>query len=131
MMPGLLDISLPTSTSPFRSLSKHKCYVLVIVIIHSHHLYLQEMNQYWTMSSKDVILQKAVQNPETYHSDFLSGPIDNDMALATCFDWKSSWCYHNNCNNNIYKGLKEKESNIIKNNQINFEHLLMEKFHLF
>ena len=72
------------------------------------------MNQYWTMSSKDVIVQKALQNPETYHSDFLSGPIDNDMALATCFDWKSSWCYLNNCNNNIYKGLKKKESKITK-----------------
>ena len=72
------------------------------------------MNQYWTMSSKDAILQKAVQSPETYHSDFLSGPSDNDMALASWFDWKSSWCYLNNCNNNIYKGLKEKDSKIIK-----------------
>ena len=83
------------------------------------------------MFSGDILRQKAVQSPETYHSDFLSGPSDNDMALSTWFDWKSSWCYLNNCNNNIYKGLKEKESNIIKNNQINFEHLLMEKFHLF
>ena len=66
------------------------------------------------MSSKEAIHQKAVQNPETYHSDFLSAPIDNDMALATWFDWKSSWCYLNNCNNNIYKGLKKKESKITK-----------------
>ena len=66
------------------------------------------------MSPKAAILQKALQNPETYHSDFLSGPSYNDMALATWFDWKSSWCYLNNCNNNIYKGLKEKDSKIIK-----------------
>ena len=54
------------------------------------------------MSSKALLLHKAVQNPEIYHPDFLSGPTDKDMSLASVLERKSSWCYLNTCNNNIY-----------------------------
>ena len=54
------------------------------------------------MYSGDILRQKAVQSPEDYHPDFLVGPMDRDMTLAMVLDWKSSWCYFNNCNNNIY-----------------------------
>ena len=59
------------------------------------------------MSSKALLLHKAVQNPEIYHPDFLSGPTERDMSLASVLERKSSWCYLNNCNNNIY--YKDKE----------------------
>ena len=57
-----------------------------------------------------------MQNPEIYHPDFLSGPVDGDMSLATVLDRKSSWCYFNNCNNNIYN----KDKNVTEDDMASF-----------
>ena len=68
------------------------------------------------MYSGDILRQKAVQSPEDYHPDFLVGPMDRDMTLAMVLDWKSSWCYFNNCNNNIYN----KDKNVTEDDMASF-----------
>ena len=49
-----------------------------------------------------LLLHKAVQNPETYNPDLLSGPTDRDLPMAVALERKAAWCYLNRCNNNIY-----------------------------
>ena len=45
-------------------------------------LELQDVNQYWTMTSKQLLLHKAVQSPHDYFPDYISGPMDRDRSLT-------------------------------------------------
>ena len=65
-------------------------------------MFIQELNEYWTDNLKVLLLHKAVQNPEVYNPDLLTGPTDRDLSLALALERKAAWCYLNRCNNNIY-----------------------------
>ena len=45
-------------------------------------LELQDVIQYWTMTSKQLLLHKAVQSPNDYFPDYISGPMDRDRSLT-------------------------------------------------
>ena len=64
-----------------------------------HHL---DMAKYWTMQKGQLLLYKSIQNPDIYQEDFVSGPMDRDAGLSLALHRRATWCYVNQCYNNIY-----------------------------
>ena len=99
------------------------------------------------MNDKQLLLYKSVQNPGTFISDYISGPMNRDKTLSAVlekrakyaayhynifkiFFWTGNnnncvyrWCYFNKCDNNIYS---EEEKNRTK--VINFPELIKKFF---
>ena len=42
----------------------------------------QDCIQYWTMRAEQLLLHKAVQNPDNYCPDYISGPMNRDRSLT-------------------------------------------------
>ena len=61
-----------------------------------------DMVRFWTTSMEQLLLMKSLQNPDTFHHDFISGPIVPDYRLTMTLEQRAGWCFNNNCNNNIY-----------------------------
>jgi len=51
-----------------------------------------------------MLFVKSVQNPVTYHQDFLAGPTEKDRSMAKTLFRHAKWCYEVKCKNNIYYG---------------------------
>ena len=62
----------------------------------------QDLIQFWTMTAAELLMTKTVQNPQTYHMDYISGPMNRDYDLSMALHKKARWCYQNKCYNNIY-----------------------------
>ena len=103
------------------------------------------------MNDKQLLLYKSVQNPGTFISDYISGPMNRDKTLSAVLEerakyaayayhynifkifliiWTGNnnncvyrWCYFNKCDNNIYS---EEEKNRTK--VINFPELIKKFF---
>lgn len=71
----------------------------------AEHLKIQHQDciQYWTMRAEQLLLHKAVQNPDNYCPDYISGPMNRDRSLTMALHRRASWCYKNKCQNNIYR----------------------------
>ena len=65
-----------------------------------HHL---DITKYWTMKKGQLLLYKSIQNPDIYHEDFVSGPMERDSGLSLALHRRSRWCYLNKCYNNVYQ----------------------------
>ena len=62
-----------------------------------------DMDQYWTIHSGKLLLYKSLQNPDIYHEDFVSGPMDKDLDLSMAIHRRARWCHVYKCYNNIYQ----------------------------
>jgi hypothetical protein len=57
----------------------------------------------WSIPKEKLLLSKSVQNPAIYQKDFLSGPMERDLALSQALHRRATWCHVNSCFNNIYQ----------------------------
>ena len=62
-----------------------------------------DMIKYWTPRPYQLLLYKSVQNPDIYHEDFVSGPMNREHDLSLALHRKATWCYLNKCYNNVYR----------------------------
>jgi len=62
----------------------------------------QDCIKYWTISSEKLLLYKAIQSPDFYCPDYMSGPMLRDKGLNLALHTRARWCYQHNCQNNIY-----------------------------
>ena len=71
----------------------------------ARHLAIQHLDiiKYWTMQRGRLLLYKSIQNPDIYHEDFVSGPMDRDAGLSLALHRRARWCHLNRCYNNIYQ----------------------------
>ena len=80
-----------------------------------HHL---DIMKFWTMNRGQLLLYKSIQNPEIYHQDFVSGPMDRDNALSLALHRRASWCFLHTCHNNIYREHKPNKISELVNQNI-------------
>lgn len=55
------------------------------------------------MKAEQLLLYKSIQRPDNYCPDYMSGPMNRDQGLNQALHRRATWCYLNNCQNNIYQ----------------------------
>jgi len=80
-----------------------------------------------THNPRRLLLLKAIQHPELFHKDVVTGPTERNPLVGILLERQARWCYQHRCKNQVYFPEKNFDQSEVEGGQL-VEALAREEF---